>query len=253
MAHASINPNILPTWERAEELADQVLKDSIMHQLFSTQVMDGDLKVKTVSEDNERRQYQIVTSLLSNLRFTSQLLLSPIMRKIASVHVDAVLIGVEELLRDSGFIGETHIHLIAHGVRAYLADDHISALHVLVFQVEGVLRDLLTATGRATFSQEKQVEYRHCTLATLLNVLGQVNGFDTDLSALIRYFLADMIGDNLRNAVGHSLAAPDRFTRENTEIVLMILVRLSLLRVRSQSAPEGEDMTDEARTRASST
>ncbi len=145
MAHASINPNILPTWERAEELADQVLRDSIIHQLFSTQVMDGDLKVKTVSEDKDRREYQIV-----------------------SVHREAMPIGVEELLRDSGFIGETHIHLIVHGVRAYLADEHISALHVLVFQVEGVLRDLLTATGRATFSQETQGEYRHYTLATLL-------------------------------------------------------------------------------------
>ena len=161
--------------------------------------------------------------------------------------------GVEELLRASGFIGETHVHLIVHGVRAYLADDHVSALHVLVFQVEGVLRDLLTATGRATFSQEAQGEYRHYTLATLLNILGQVNGFDTDLSALIRYFLADMIGDNLRNAVGHSLAAPDRFTRENTEIVLMILVRLSLLRVQSRATSEGEDMTDATGPRTSST
>ena len=68
MAHASINPNILPTWKRAEELADQVLRGSVFHQFCSTQVMDGDLKVKTVSEDKERRQYQIVTSFLSNLR-----------------------------------------------------------------------------------------------------------------------------------------------------------------------------------------
>ena len=221
-------------------MADQVLKDSIIHQLFSTQVMVGDLKVRTVSEDAERRQYQVISSFLSNLHFSSQLLLSPIMSKIASVHGEAVADGAEELLRDSGYIEETHIRLIVHGVRAYLAGDYVSALHVLVFQVEGVLRDLLAATGRATFSQEAQGEYRHYTLATILKVMGQMNGFDTDLSALIRCFLADMMGDNLRNAVGHSLADLGRFTRENTEIVLMILVRLSLLRVQTRTPHEGE-------------
>ncbi len=144
--------------------------------------------------------------------------------------------GIETCLHESGLFSEKRIALIKNGVASYLRGDYITAVHVLVFQVEGVLRDLVGALGLPTFTYRNRT-MRERDLSDVIETLSQVKGVDEDFFALLCYFLADVLGANLCNEVGHAIAELEVFNKQYTEVLLMIFLRIALMRIEKTQPP----------------
>ena len=156
--------------------------------------------------------------------------------------------GIETCLHESSLFSEKRIIIIKNGFEAYLRGDYIAAVHVLVFQVEGVLRDLLGALCLPTFTYRNRA-MRERDLSDVIETLSQVKGTDEDFFALLRYFLADVLGANLRNEVGHAIAELEVFNKQYTEVLLMIFLRISLMRIeKGQSPNDGASPTPSSAT-----
>jgi hypothetical protein len=134
-------------------------------------------------------------------------------------------------MRESGFFKDTRIALVKNGVGAYLRKDYIAAVHVLVPQVEGAFRDLLDAMGTPTFAVVRGGDMRQRMLDDILDALSQVPGTDQNFFAMVRHMLADILGLNLRNEVAHGLAGVDMFTKANSELLILMLLHITHLRI----------------------
>ena len=107
-----------------------------------------------------------------------------------------------------------------------MGKEYVAAIHILVFQIEGVLRDLLGKLGLSTFSYRNN-EMRERMLSDILATLSQIEGIDKDFLKFIEIFLSDIRGDNYRNEIAHGLLSLEDFTKENVQLLLLILIQLA--------------------------
>ena len=124
--------------------------------------------------------------------------------------------------------------LIEHGVNAYLDEDHVTAIHVLLPQIEEAARVVAGLMGDPIFDWKTDRDgVRHLDAKSLNQVLDAPG-----LKALIgknhlmfmRVALVVHQGLNLRNRVAHGLVLPQEFNQGMSEIVIECLLTLGLLR-----------------------
>ena len=103
--------------------------------------------------------------------------------------------------------------------------DFISAMHVLVPQLEDVLRGTLRKLGGSTTSVQGGVT-REIELAKVLDApeMEQLLGEDTIF--YLRYLLVEQLGMNLRNRVAHGLVRKSECTSQAAALVVLSLLRL---------------------------
>ena len=131
-----------------------------------------------------------------------------------------------EYLDNSKIISKGRMEILKSGITAYGNGDYISAFHVLVFQIEGILRDLLERLGTLTFSYRAN-EMREIMLKDILSNLSNIRGIDSDLLKFTEVLLCRIEGDNYRNDAAHGLLPVEAFTKENCQLLLIILIKLA--------------------------
>lgn len=221
------DPRLVPSYSRALELADDVLKEFVLQHLFSTRVVrPGNIAVKNVTTDADKRKYQAIQLFQREYHLTGAVYLDRIFAILKDEHPD-YLDDLGQFLASSEMIGAERVAILRHGLRAVGREEYAAAIHILTLQVEGILRDALGKAGLPTWAYQRgSDEMRARTLTDILDTLEKVNGFDKDFLKFIDILLNDVMGDNLRNEIAHALAPVEAFNRQNTELVLLILIKL---------------------------
>jgi hypothetical protein len=122
--------------------------------------------------------------------------------------------------------------LIREGVAAYMENDYVKAVHVLVPQIEHALRMLLTLIG-IPVTRPPRVGTGMMYEKNLNEILREEEVRNVLGESLWRYFLvflADERGQNLRNWVCHGLLASACFDRQLSSRVIHVLLSLALYR-----------------------
>jgi len=134
--------------------------------------------------------------------------------------------ALAQYLSSSGIINNERIEIIKYGLRAYKDKEYVASIHILVFQIEGILRDLLGKMGLPTFSYRSN-EMRERMLSDILVTVSQIEGMDKDFLKFIEIYLCDIRGDNYRNDIAHGLLPVGAFTKENAQLLFLILIKLA--------------------------
>lgn len=152
------------------------------------------------------------------------------------------------LLYRSELFEEARRPLLVVGVRHYLGGDHASCAHVLIPQVEHLLRRLLGTLGGVTVSLDSETNtYREKDLGSVLRDPRMEQFWKQmtkkDIAFYLRVVLTDHRALNARNRVCHGLCDPGWFMPQVTDRLLHVLLLLSLLRVNkpeTASHPDSE-------------
>jgi len=127
--------------------------------------------------------------------------------------------------------------LLVHGLQAYLNDDHITAIHVLVPQVEEAARVTAGCLGESTFNWNTGPNGIRSLDARSLNVILDspkiLEFFGQNHTTFLRVALVLNQGINLRNRMAHGLLLPDQCTRQASEMVLQCLLIFGLVSAKS--------------------
>lgn len=107
----------------------------------------------------------------------------------------------EGYLKTFGLLEDAAMRLVAAGIRAHFAGDHIASVHILVPQVEQTLRLLLEQQGVQTLGGRDRV--RQDLLKKMIEK-GE-GALGRDLAEFLRVWLVDEGSVNLRNRVCHAL------------------------------------------------
>jgi len=121
------------------------------------------------------------------------------------------------------------------GIEAWLSQDYIKAIHVLVPQVEHAVRTLASLSGVPTTTRG----YTRGVMQT--RGLGEIlhdrlfrQLIDENVRRYLLAFLADPRGINLRNRVAHGLLEHDQMERALTDRVVQVLLALSCFATKEQ-------------------
>lgn len=128
--------------------------------------------------------------------------------------------------------------ILRDGLSAYLSKDHLKGVHVLVPQLEEMLRTLLVLMG---IPPQKSVP-RHPGITDVKNMndaLGDVRVREVlteDVWMYLTIFYIDRRGMNLRNDLAHGLVPVEGFNQPIADRVFHSLLVLSLLRKKASAS-----------------
>lgn len=117
--------------------------------------------------------------------------------------------------------------VVARGVAAYAAGDHLTALHLLVPHVEEVLRGLLARLGEPVTWQRADGRVQVASLERLLHTGALRRALGSGLVACLGRVLLAGGDDSLRHRVAHGRLTPDAATRTVSQDLLLCYLRLS--------------------------
>jgi hypothetical protein len=147
---------------------------------------------------------------------------------------------VIDAFRASGNFAEDNLEIIATGLEAVMRNDEVSALHILVPQLEDVLRALLRQNDHET-SHQKPTDTavtEEITLGSVLQGLETAGVITTDDCLLFNLVLDGPLGMNLRNRIGHGLVRKPDCSPEAVVAVLQCYAVVFSLSMSGAHVPE---------------
>ena len=118
-----------------------------------------------------------------------------------------------------------HLPFTRRGFERYVAEDYISALHILTPQVEGVLRSALQAVGITTTILRQRGEGIDLQLlSALLHRKDVQQALGGELWRYLDVALTSQTGVNLHNSVAHGLIAPAQATKVTCALIIHLLL-----------------------------
>ena len=143
-----------------------------------------------------------------------------------------------ELLASSPLFDDARKDLLAEGVAAALSNDHVKAIHVLVPQIEHMLRSLAGQIGipKTTAGGTKGTMQARA-LGDILSDAVLKDTLDEDIRLYLVAFLVDQRGLNLRNRVAHGLIELGQLDQSLSNRLLHVLLTLRLISVEVRNAP----------------
>jgi len=234
------DPHLMPSFESAKKTTIKHAKEFVfMHLVSQTKLQPREhIRVKTYSTDDERFYFFTLQNFMMDYQFKARFLLTSVYRVLKEEHptwVDEMV----KYLKTLPLVEENRIKIIEQGLRAFDRGDYVSAIHVLVFQIEGILRDFVGKLGISTFSYPKG-EMRVKKLWEIMDILLNVKDIDKDILMLIRTFLVDIGGENLRNNLAHGILEYDSFTGLSALLLIYILLKITPYETIKKEKPQSE-------------
>ena len=224
----------VPTNDQIEEYIKKFqAQDSILsaftHLYFTT---SGTLshEVRPGPEHKKEQEDQMLSTVLSYLTVAMHLIIiTGQMRGLFTV--DSIM----NFIAKSPIFTPRRVAIIEKGIYAYMEYDYISAISILIPQIEYMVRAFYAQNG-FTVTSNDYIGTMSDALGTLLNN-DEIIIFDWDVTRYLRTILSNRTGWNLRNLYCHGI--DDSFSIIQADRVFHILLLLAVLsqNIRPDSTP----------------
>jgi hypothetical protein len=136
--------------------------------------------------------------------------------------------GVESYVSSFGILDETSIFLLKRGIVHHFQRDYVASLHILIPQIETVLRQLLEYRNMSVFKDDKQaIMVRELGGLLGMQEIKEILGQDFHKYMQIKY--VEVNGINLRNRLSHGLLRKDEFSHSHSfSVIYTILILLTM-------------------------
>jgi len=140
-----------------------------------------------------------------------------------------------DYLFHSPIFEENRKSIIRLGVREYLSGNHMTAVHLLIPQIEYAIRVLLEKLEGSVFKPARRGGFNYKVLDDLFRDPLLVQVFGEDIMFYFLVLLVDPRGWNLRNCVCHGLCDTNSFDTSMSDRIIHVLLCLALVRESSQA------------------
>ena len=121
--------------------------------------------------------------------------------------------------------------IIQAGLRAYLKSDYLTAIHLLVPQIEDSIRNLVELNKGSVLKLASRGGGLHLkNLDELLQEPAFIETFDEEISLYFRTLFTDPRGWNIRNDICHGISPIDQLGAGVADRVIQALLLISLVR-----------------------
>ena len=198
----------------------------ISHRMEEMQLREGQVvaRVGSLESDPDGRLVKAISNDIGLMEFWLAKLIDRIRERYSPTVDDLV-----DYLYQSPVFGEKSAVMITNGIRAYFSGDHLTAVHLLVPQIENAMRRLLEMLGEAP-NKPRRGDLKEKTEKTLNDILDDqaIKAYlGEEVVLYLSTFLVDPRGRNLRNRMAHGLMSAAEFHRGVSDRVLHVLLLLS--------------------------
>ena len=190
--------------------------------LSSRQIFDSDGRmIATVGPLNDDLEGHVVFRISQDMQVLSFLLRKTINALIEKFNLNAKT--VVEYFYSSPIFEEKRKIFLIKGIEAYLNNDFITAIHILIPQIEALIRNLAEKMEIPVLNQSHLNGFNYRSLSSLLEEESIKNILSEDVCNYLKILLSDPRGWNLRNKVCHGISKIDDFNRMVTNKILILL------------------------------
>lgn len=216
---------IIPTYDSARQNAEKQAKEFVLQHIIPVQLYQGDLVIKTISGDEDKLEFSTIRNFMLGYNLGVNVLMPRIIELIKKQDSD-YLEHIFKFFEDAPLIEEENLKFLKDGLNYYFKDETLACSHILLFQVESILRNILKILGVPTFSF-RNGEMRARMLDDVLQALSTIKGFDKEFIKFLEIFLIDLRGENLRNNVAHGLCEYKYFDKRICDLLVITLVKIA--------------------------
>ncbi len=227
----------IPSVDRAKKTVEELKTVApLMSMIPITMVDNTGRALAKIGTDDDGSEGRIFQHLAQTMGFY-QPFLSYVIEAIAT-EFQPTADDILAVLYQSPLFLESRRSILRDGLSAYLSKDHLKGIHVLVPQIEEMLRTLLALMG---IPPQKSVP-RHPGITDVKNMndaLGDPRVQQVLTESVWMYLTVlyiDRRGMNLRNDLSHGLVPAEGFNQPIADRVLHSLLVLSLLRKKTASS-----------------
>jgi len=222
----------------AAELRQQVEKEAETHilaHLFGAVALDHAGKVADTAagllsagpEDREEalRATMVRRAMEIDWQIQAIWIIEPARRAMLSEHRVRIL-DLIFLVANNPFIPEGHEGIYARGIQAGFYGDWLTAMHLLIPQIEASLRHVLQLSGVITSTLESDGTQKERDLNALLWMPEMEQTFGVDITFDLRGILIERFGYNMRNEMAHGLMPEGAFYQHGAIYLWWLTIRL---------------------------
>ena len=233
--------SLIPVLDSVRERSRELAEEFPFRHLVTTVTIDGSRQVHRADSPEESDKAHLFDQYGFDARFLGLFLYVTfaVFRDEGGLDAD-VLSGV---LEKSPFIDDDALEVLEVGLERYLSGDYVSAMHVLIPQLEDVLRRTLRKLEGSTTTIQGDVT-RETALGQVLCATEMKELLGEDTIFYLRYLLVEQLGMNIRNKVAHGLIRKSDCDRLTLALVVMSLLRLVPYKAHPKSAANGTQPSD---------
>jgi len=220
--------NCAPHPERLEAEFEAATEGLLYHRLIPVSIIGDDgLTVTTIGTYDQDKEGRLVMELARDMNLKTTFFLSGLEEWKKKFELG----GIPDTpsLFDSLLIPPDRVTLFREGLLAFEQEDYVKCIHVLVFQVENSLRELLRILDRPV-SKSTDDGNQPKNMNDVLHDPVVKDALDPKLWSFLKVLYTDNRGMNLRNLVAHGVAPAGAFNRVNAALVVQSVVFLALIR-----------------------
>ncbi len=137
---------------------------------------------------------------------------------------------IMDFLYESPVFFKDKKEIIKRGIDAYLAKDFLVAAHLLIPQIEDIIRNLFELSGVPVMTPNKEGGYNLLLLGKLFSHQLFREVFGENVTLYFRVLFTDSKGWNLRNDLCHGLMMSESLNQQNLDRVIHALLCLAIVR-----------------------
>jgi hypothetical protein len=220
----------IPNKEDNKKQLLEIAKKSPLQFLFTTSVVDEKgrvlAKVGGIEHDLEGQLLLHISNSLQMSSFFIRHLLMKMEEK-GIISKETIL----DFLKKSPVFDEKRLIFIEKGLEAFFVKDYITAIHLLIPQIENAIRTIIEKTGGLVLKPARNNGGFHLkTFDELLRDEELKKSLGEDFANYFRILFTEQRGWNLRNDVCHGIANPGHFNYASADRVLHALLCLGFIR-----------------------
>lgn len=236
--------NCAPSPEKLEAEFEAATEELIFHRLLPVSIIGDDgLTVTTIGTYDQDKEGRLVMELARDMGLKTTFFLSGLEEWKKKFELGGIPDAPS--LFDSLLISSDRVTLFQEGLQAFEREDYIKCIHVLVFQVENSLRELLKLLGRPV-TRSTDDGYQPKNMNDVLHDPAVKGCLDPKLWSFLKVLYTDNRGMNLRNLVAHGIAPADAFNRINAALVVQSVVFMALIREEAMYVASEQKATSQA-------
>ncbi|QQR81004.1 MAG: DUF4209 domain-containing protein [Deltaproteobacteria bacterium] len=220
--------NFTPQIDKIQKSLEELRKDHPLQALIGvTTIGDANFiaRAGSVEDDPEGRLRLELSQRIS----VSTLFLSTVLEKLKE-HYSPNAAQLTDHLYQAPLFDPERRDLILDGIEAYLANDHVKTIHVLVPQIEYIFRRLLSLLDLPTNKSAGKGIMQEKNINEALADLAVKNVFSEDMRLYFLVSLAEKKGLNIRHRVSHGLMKRADFNQRISDLIINILLCLATIK-----------------------
>lgn len=220
----SVNPKELT------EIKEETNKNSSITSLFSSNVLDSKGKVICIipslldATDEDKMHYYEHEAMKYNLLLSNAFISNFL--NIFNRHHNINKEVIKFILENNLFVPNKRIESFSTGIEAGFKYDFITALHILMPQVENAIRTLAEELGAVVYKTADDGTEECLSFESVLSLPEVTESFDEDFIFNLKVFYTSKYGFGMRNNIGHGLIEDNELNSYHGLVVWWYTLRL---------------------------